>query len=69
MLAKTQGDAKLFIAQAGMVRREVLGKIAPVVGGAPAHGAFEQPFANTILRTPAHLANLAQQWRHMDSVP
>ena len=61
MLAKTQSHGEFFMAQFRIVVREVFGKIALVMAGPPAHGAFEQPFANPVFRAAAHLTNLAQQ--------
>ena len=61
MLAETQSHGEFFIAQVGMVGREVFRKIALVVAGPSADGTLEEPFADLIVRTTAHLANPAQQ--------
>jgi hypothetical protein len=57
MLPQAQSDAEFLIAQFGMVRRKIHGKIAFVVAGPAADSAFEQPFANAIFRTTTHLAS------------
>lgn len=58
MLAKTQSYGQFFMAQAGIVRREIIGEIPIIVAGTTADGTFEQPFADTIFRAAAHLADL-----------
>ena len=59
MLAETQSYGQVFMAQVGIVGREIAGKIALIMAGTAADGAFEQPFADPILRATAHLADLA----------
>ena len=61
MLAETQSHGEFFMAQVGMVGREVAGENALVVAGTSADGTFEQPFSDTIFPATAHLADLAQQ--------
>ena len=61
MPAKTQSHSEFFMAQARVVWREICWKIPLVVAGPPVNGAFEQPFADSLFRTTAPLAEVAQQ--------
>jgi len=56
------------MAQARVVGRKIVGKIALIVAGAATDGTFEEPFADTIFSATAHLANLPQQGRNMDGI-
>lgn len=51
-----------------MVGRQIIGKIAFVMAGSPADGAFEQPFADSLFWATTHLVNLAQQGGHMNNI-
>jgi hypothetical protein len=64
VLAETQSDRDLLIAQLRIVGREIRREIAFIVAGAAADGTSEQPLADTILWTTAHLADFMQQRRH-----
>ncbi len=68
MLAETQSDGQFFMAQFKIVGREISREIALIMAGATADGTFEQPFADSIFRTTAHQANLAEQGRNMNGV-
>ena len=57
MLAETQGHGQFFMAQVGIVGREIAGEIAFIVAGTTLDGTFEQPLTDTIFRATAHLAD------------
>ena len=51
MLPQTQSHTKFFVTQRRVIRREILGEIALIVGGAAPHRALQEPFASAPLVT------------------
>jgi hypothetical protein len=68
MLAKTQSHRNFFVSQFGKVGRKVARKIALVMSGTPADGAFKQPLADTIFCATTPLADLPHQGGQMNGV-
>jgi hypothetical protein len=68
VLSQAQSHADFFIAQTGVIRWEVAGKIAFIMAGPPEDRALEQPFTGQILPAAAQAANPLQQGRNMRGI-